>query len=126
MTIEAVGSVGELIAAIATIATLFYLARQISQGADMIRAASQQALLDTFFEAGTEFTRDDELAILIGGGLLDFEALDDRAKTKCSLTLGRFSGNLEKRLRLREGGLIDRDTRDSVTNGMYAHRKKVR
>ena len=51
MTIEALGSIGELVAAIATIATLFYLATQIRHSSEATRGASQQALLDTSFDA---------------------------------------------------------------------------
>ena len=43
MTIQDFGSIGELVAAIATVATLFYLAMQIRQGTRATRAASNQA-----------------------------------------------------------------------------------
>ena len=51
-------------------------------GTEATRAASQQALLDTFFAAGWEVGRDLELARMTGAGLVAFESLDDREKTQ--------------------------------------------
>ena len=118
MTIQDLGSIGELVAAIATIATLFYLAMQIRHSSEATRGASQQALLDTSFDASWELGRDAEHARVVGAGLLDFDALNDRDKTIFSLTAQRYVGNLEKGLRLRESGLIDRGTLDSVGMGV--------
>jgi hypothetical protein len=46
MTIEDLGNVGDLIAAIATVATLVYLAQQIRRSSKSVEGASAQALLD--------------------------------------------------------------------------------
>jgi hypothetical protein len=118
VTIEALGSIGELIAAIATIATLFYLAMQIRHSSEATRGASQQALIDTSFDASWELGRDVELARVVGAGLLDFDALNDRDKTTFTFIVQRYVGNLEKGLRLRKMGLIDGETVDSVANGL--------
>ena len=118
MTIEALGSIGELVAAIATIATLFYLAMQIRHSSEATRGASQQALIDTSFDASWELGRDVELARVVGAGLLDFDALDDRDKTTFTFIVQRYVGNLEKGLRLRDMRLIDGETVDSVANGV--------
>ena len=118
MTIEALGSIGELVAAIATIATLFYLAMQIRHSSEATRGASQQALIDTSFDTSWQLGRDAQHAWVVGAGLQDFDALSDRDKTIFSLTVQRYVGNLEKGLRLREAGLIDRETVDSVANGV--------
>jgi hypothetical protein len=118
--IEALGSIGELIAAIATVATLFYLATQIRQSTQTTRAAAQQQLLDTFYETSWSLGRDTDLARVVGAGLVDFDSLSDRDKTVFTLTLGRFVGNVEKGLRLRNSGFIDQDTFDGVATGMVA------
>ena len=120
MTIQDLGSIGELVAAIATVATLFYLAMQIRHGAEATRAASQQALLDTFYDAGWELGGDMELARVVGAGLVDFESLNDHDKTRFSLLLFRWIGNLEKGLRLRTTGLIDEGALDSVGGNLVA------
>jgi hypothetical protein len=118
VTIEALGSIGELVAAIATIATLFYLAMQIRHSSEATRGASQQALLDTSFDVSLELGRDVEHARVIGAGLLNFDALGDRDKTLFALMVQRYVGNLEKGLRLRKAGLIDSETVDSVGGGV--------
>ena len=118
MTVQELGSIGELLAAIATIATLFYLAIQIRHGTEAARAASQQALLDTFSEAGWDLARDLELARIVGAGLVSFESLDNREKTAFTLILNRYVSNVEKGLRLRESGLIDQDTLDGVAGNL--------
>jgi len=120
MTIEAVGSIGELIAAIATVATLFYLAMQIRHSVEATRATSQQALLDTYHDSTWDLGRDMELARLVGVGLVAFDSLDDREKTAFSLVLLRYVGNVEKGLRLRAAGLIDQETLDSVASNLVA------
>ncbi len=120
VTIEDVGALGELIAAIATVATLFYLATQIRQSTGVARAASQQALLDTFAEMNAELYRNRDLARLVGAGLMSFEALDDSDKTIFMLVLSRYVVNLEKGILLYNAGLIDQDTLDSVASALVA------
>ena len=46
MTIEDLGNLGDLIAAIATVATLIYLAQQIRKNSKSVQGASTQALLE--------------------------------------------------------------------------------
>ena len=46
MTIEDLGNLGDLIAAIATVATLIYLAQQIRKNSKYVQGASTQALLE--------------------------------------------------------------------------------
>jgi hypothetical protein len=118
--IEDVGALGELIAAIATVATLFYLATQIRQSTGVARAASQQALLDTFAEITAELYRNRDLARLVGSGLMSFEALDDSDKTIFTLVLSRYVTNVEKGILLHGAGLIDQETFDGVAAALVA------
>ena len=118
VTIQDFGSIGELVAAIATIATLFYLAMQIRHSSEATRGASQQALLDTSFDASFELGRDVERLRILGAGLADFDLLNDRDKTIFAIAAQRYVGNLEKGLRLRQAGLIDHETVDSVGAGV--------
>jgi hypothetical protein len=118
VNIGALGSIGEFIAALATLATLFYLATQIRRSSEATRGASQQALLDTTFDASWELGRDPEHARIVGAGFLAFDALSDRDKTIFALTIQRYVGNLEKGLRLQAAGLVDRETVDQVALGV--------
>ena len=46
MTIEDLGNLGDLVAAIATVATLIYLAQQIRRNSKSVEGASAQAILE--------------------------------------------------------------------------------
>ena len=118
MTIQDLGSIGEFVAAIATVATLIYLAIQIRHNSEATRGASQQALIDTSFDTSFELGRNVEHLWILGAGMQDFESLTDRDKTTFAVVVQRYFGNLEKGLRLREAGLIDQETLDSVGAGV--------
>ena len=59
MTIQDLGSLGELIAAIATVATLIYLATQLRQNSNQLKGDAIVAINNTE-EALVEDLRDDE------------------------------------------------------------------
>ena len=62
MTIEQLGSLGELIAAVATVVTLAYLALQIRQNTHATKAASFHAVSDSMNHVNVAVAQDDELA----------------------------------------------------------------
>jgi hypothetical protein len=68
MTIQDLGSLGELIAAIATVATLIYLATQLRQNSNQLRGDAIVSINNTE-EALVEDLRDDEdlARVLING-----------------------------------------------------------
>ena len=62
MTIQDLGSIGEFVAAVATIVTLAYLATQIRQNTRAVRATSHQAATDSFNAINTLVAHDPCLA----------------------------------------------------------------
>ena len=64
MTIQDLGSIGELIAAIATVVTLAYLALQIRQNTISTRAATLQTVIHFSVGFVESLYRDHELALL--------------------------------------------------------------
>ena len=62
MTIEDLGSIGELVAAIATIATLFYLAVQIRQNTRTVEAAAFQSGVDGINHLNNLLAHDESMA----------------------------------------------------------------
>ena len=62
MTIQDVGSLGELIAAVATIAPLAYLAIQIRQSTTSTRTGIDQEIVSTSIGLGNTFARDAAVA----------------------------------------------------------------
>ena len=77
MTIQDLGSVGELVAAIATVATLFYLALQIRQNTNSIRSASARDVLHEAQHFLTGISSDPELLDVYMRGFADRSSLSD-------------------------------------------------
>ena len=66
MNWEAIGAVGEIFGAIAVLATLVYLARQISQGVNFARSTQNKAIFDSYNDLNNLVLTNSEFA-----GLLD-------------------------------------------------------
>ena len=75
MNWDAIGAIGEIVAAIAVVATLFYLARQIQQNNRMSRAEMTKDLMLASRSAILETTSNDKLAA-IWAEIRDFENED--------------------------------------------------
>ena len=78
MTIEQLGSTGEFIAALATLATLVYLAVQIRQNTASVRSASAQQILQGIAEFNQFLSSDPSLVGLWLRGLGDPDALSEQ------------------------------------------------
>ena len=76
VTIEQLGSVGELVAALATVATLIYLAAQIRQNTRQARLGAFQNLTDRNQQWSTDLARDPELTRIYSAGLMDPPSLN--------------------------------------------------
>jgi hypothetical protein len=79
MNWEAVGAIGEIVGAIAVIASLVYLGIQIRHQNVESRIASVHEVLEGFRTEISAF-RNFELAQLLGKGSVEFEALSDTEK----------------------------------------------
>ena len=87
MTIQDLGSVGELIAAVATVATLVYLAVQIRQNTRALGHASESAMLDYGNSWRNNLIQNPEITELYRKGLLDPNALDPIEKLRFRMLL---------------------------------------
>jgi hypothetical protein len=77
VTLQDLGSLGEFIAAIATLATLIYLALQIRQSTRESQAASRNLVSQSFVDFVLHVSSDFEITKLTRRGLIDPESLDD-------------------------------------------------
>ena len=104
MNIQDLGSLGELVAAIATVATLGYLAIQIRQNTTQSRAYTQRDLL-------TEIAKDNEKSArnpaLTRKGLVGYSALTDDEKIEFADLMLSMAVRFEASLRLYRDGLLD-------------------
>jgi hypothetical protein len=90
VTIQDLGSIGELVAAIATVVTLIYLAVQIRANTIAIKAEGRRSNLAAGTPIRIALAQDRELARLFNTGLSDFEKLDAEDKTRFAFLLGDF------------------------------------
>jgi hypothetical protein len=77
VTLQDLGSIGEFVAAIATLVTLVYLALQIRHSTQEARAASRNAVSQSFVDLMTHISHDLETTKLTRRGFIDPESLDD-------------------------------------------------
>ena len=82
MNLEDLGNIGELTAAIATIATLVYLALQIRQNKDVAKISAGQAILSSLNEAFQLASSTPQTARVLILGQSDFETLPDDEKAQ--------------------------------------------
>ena len=87
MTIQDLGSLGELIAAIATVATLIYLALQIRQNTSALRHAEERAIREDANSWRANLIQHPEVAELYRKGLLDPSALDSTERLRFRMLL---------------------------------------
>jgi hypothetical protein len=76
MTLEQYAQIGEIIAAIAVIASLIYVAQQLHQNTDMMRVGNAQHFVDFNISLVGPIVANRELADLWIKGGSDFETLD--------------------------------------------------
>jgi hypothetical protein len=87
MTIEQLGSVGEVAAALATIATLFYLANQIRQNTRATRAASFHGVTDSMNHVNVAVAQSPQLTQVWTTGVADRDSLDAEERHQFDLLL---------------------------------------
>lgn len=87
MTIQDLGSLGELIAAIATVVTLVYLALQIRQNTHATRASSFHAVSDARNQVNLAVVQDAELARIWLEGGANRSALGDEDRLRFDISL---------------------------------------
>jgi hypothetical protein len=76
VTLEDVGIIGELVAALATVVTLGYLAIQIRANSRLMRAEARRAAKTHSSQANLTIANDAQLAGVLRRGLSSYEALE--------------------------------------------------
>jgi hypothetical protein len=82
MTIQDLGSIGELLAAIATIATLFYLAVQIRQNTRTVEAGAFQSGVDGINHLNNLLAHDESMVRIVRLGNEGLENLTEDEKAR--------------------------------------------
>jgi hypothetical protein len=109
MTIEQMGSLGELIAAIATIATLLYLSIQIRANTNATRVESRRTTQRQANEYSALIANSAEAASLFRRGLADMESLDADEHIRFIFLFGMLVSQTQSAYEDADLGILDRD-----------------
>jgi len=106
VTIQDLGSIGEFVAAIATVATLVYLAIQIRSNTVAVRSAAAQSVHEAFASWYHLLAADSALAQLVTDGLRDYSSLSETDRARFVATFMAFLSNCQDAfIKWREGSL---------------------
>jgi len=106
---EAIGAVGEIIAAFGVIATLLYLSRQIRRSDETARAESLRVLLDGHRDRSVVHGfASPEVSDLLAKGLTDFGRLDASEKRRFFFLFSEQVFQTQQAMQLHGRGLLPR------------------
>ena len=104
MTIQDLGSIGELIAAIATVATLIYLAAQIRQNTSTVATSTYESVFTGYNDFNLAVATDPILAGILERGVDDPASLEANEQFRFFLLMRSVSNQYLKLLRLTQQG----------------------
>ena len=93
VTLQDLGNIGEFVAAMATLATLGYLALQIRANTRESQAASRSSVSQSFIDLLTHLSLDAETSKIVRRGLLDPQSLDADDTFRFDLVVGALLTN---------------------------------
>jgi hypothetical protein len=110
MSLEDLGNIGEVVAAMGVIVSLIYLAVQIRQNTRSVGAASFQQVVDSLADFTSSLSRDRELIEIVIKGNADFDSLDEVERTRFDFAFISFFRRAENVLVQTEYGTVSADT----------------
>jgi hypothetical protein len=109
LTLQDLGSLGEFIAAIATLVTLVYLAAQIRQNTNGVRSATSASISDALSRGTETLSSDPELTRIWFLGRENYESLTDEEQLRFGVYLLTYFRRLENAFYQMERGFVDPD-----------------
>jgi len=109
MSFQDYGSMAELIAAVATVVTLLYLAVQLRQNTNLASGAAQREVMAPF-QLNLDRVRTNPQ--LVQKGLAQFDSLSLAEQHEFTMVINQFVNHLEQPLRMLNRGLETQDTVD--------------
>lgn len=120
MTIQDLGSIGEFIAAIATLITLIYLATQIRHNTATARASTLQSAVQFTVSLSESIYRDAEVSDLFDRGCADLASLSDSEKSRFHLIQIAFFRMCQNSHHQYLEGFIDEATFGGMTASIFS------
>ena len=109
MNWEAIGAVGEVVAALAVVVTLVYLATQIRQNTRAVRSSASHAITDARVDFLKSISDNPEVSRIFFSGLSDREALDSVERARFDVMMTRFVAMMENYDYQNRQGAMDSD-----------------
>jgi hypothetical protein len=109
MVIEQLGSLGELVAGIATIATLFYLALQIRENTKVQKRSANREVVHNLGLQLASITENEQLAKLLLKGWDDLDSLDAVERLQFDMHMARFINQFDVASLDYEAGVYDEE-----------------
>jgi hypothetical protein len=125
LTIQDMGSIGEFIAAIATLVTLVYLAVQIRQNTSSVRASMFQESVRDMAVAGDVLSSDAELAKIWWVGAHDFDALQPDERLRFAAYALSLFRRMENIFYQTQHGALDSGFGESVIGSVHIMRSQA-
>jgi hypothetical protein len=122
LTLEALGNIGELVGALGVIASLAYLALQIRQNTNAIKASSHHALNDAFSNFLELLITNRRAARILESGIRGLDALDEDERDTFYSVLALLFNFFENTFVHYQRGLLDEGQWDrwKIAIGWYA------
>jgi len=109
MTIEQLGSIGEVVGAFATVATLLFLAVQIRQNTKMVRSAAIGSHAQSLMNASALLVENPGLCDLYYRGLENPDSLTDSERRRFYLAIGTYIACLQQAAQMDSEGALPGD-----------------
>ncbi len=119
MSWEAIGAVGEIIGAVAVVATLFYLARQTHRNVELERAKQQRVIIDQFNEYVKNMTEPGNL-MAVRKGFVSLSSLEADDQATAWRNYVQWVNYYEQMIYSYEGGLVPKAILDAVGGWVLA------
>ena len=87
MTIDSLGSLANLVIAMATVASLIYVATQIRENTSWSKRQALEKIIDRVIDWSARLNENPEILSIYLDGLTNFESLDDKSKHRYHYTL---------------------------------------
>ena len=107
MTLQDLGSLGEVVGAFGAVAALLYLSVQVRQNTRSLRASTYQSFSVYFSHFRAMLLAEPRLGLLFGKGLRSFSALDEAEQVAFDSIMMTFLRGVEVSFYQERNGLLD-------------------
>jgi hypothetical protein len=104
--LDSLGNLGDFVGGIAVIATLMYLALQVRQSTESVRANSVQELTENMLRTSETLVNPEHAEMYLRGAI-SYSSLSPEEKLRFGLIAGPFMARFDTVLEYRERGMVD-------------------